>query len=430
MKLSIILALAIGLSACGGGGGSRSNNTTPSTPPPAGSNSSAIASSESEVATGLVRRNYALSDINRLRSITLTIGENDVSFMVNLSSAGKSSGIAIKALVAPDGVELYTGTDDGDLRASTFTRSSVSGIGDASLVFPLIPGVPLTPGDYRLDFVTQYGVALDAVNVLVKSIAAGENIDMAAHVLDLNVLAAHVDTNLYGAAALQTLMDMSYRDVIDRVLMMHNLRLGQVRVTQASAADIESFSDLVIETESAGACRSALSADGSDLALNLVFVNNLSSNELGAGGIAGVSPGPGVINAATSNDTCFFVSQAAYDVATGLSLEQSVGMQGGNILHEAGHFMGLPHTTEEQGNEFDLFSDTPQCDAATYDGADNTMFNVSGERDGSVSDHECGIAGGAKNFLFYAGHPDFLPYEMSAEQAWAIRRHPLARPAP
>jgi hypothetical protein len=52
---------------------------------------------------------------------------------------------------------------------------------------------------------------------------------------------------------------------------------------------------------------------------------------------------------------------------------------------------------------------------------------VPGELDGKVTDHECGFCGGANNVLFWAGHKDFLPFSMTADQAWVIKRHPLAR---
>jgi len=70
-------------------------------------------------------------------------------------------------------------------------------------------------------------------------------------------------------------------------------------------------------------------------------------------------------------------------------------------------------------------STPPQCDAATYDGRDDALFGVLGIIDGENTDFECSIEGGAKNFLFYSGVPQFLPYEMSADQAKILRRHPL-----
>ena len=81
------------------------------------------------------------------------------------------------------------------------------------------------------------------------------------------------------------------------------------------------------------------------------------------------------------------------------------------IIHEGAHFMGLVHTTEEEGETFDLFTDTPECRASEFDS----------NGDGLVEDFECdGVADG-DNFMFWLeGGP-----EISAGQAWAMRRHPF-----
>ncbi len=171
-----------------------------------------------------------------------------------------------------------------------------------------------------------------------------------------------------------------------------------------------------------------LAASGEGLTLNLAFVEELTSENIS--GIGGVSTSPGLINDTTAGESCFFVAQTAYvaDPAQLLSEAQAIASQAGNILHEASHFMSLPHTTEENGEKFDRFDDTPECDALTFDGRNNATFDVRGDLDGAMSDHECSFEGGANNVLFYAGHQDFLPYQMSEDQAWVLRRHPFAIP--
>jgi hypothetical protein len=68
-----------------------------------------------------------------------------------------------------------------------------------------------------------------------------------------------------------------------------------------------------------------------------------------------------------------------------------------------------------------------KCDAATFDGRDNSTFGllIPGKKDGAIDDFECDIDGGAKNFLFYGGVYLYLPFEMSPDQAKSLRRHPL-----
>jgi hypothetical protein len=86
-----------------------------------------------------------------------------------------------------------------------------------------------------------------------------------------------------------------------------------------------------------------------------------------------------------------------------------------NILHEGGHFMSLPHTTESDGGLFDIFDDTPECSAEDFDE----------DGDGFVDDFECDIDGGANNLMFWSGEPDYAPFILSDAQAWVLRRHPL-----
>ena len=60
------------------------------------------------------------------------------------------------------------------------------------------------------------------------------------------------------------------------------------------------------------------------------------------------------------------------------------------IVHETGHWLGLFHTTEATGTEFDPLPDTLQCPVGTYDT----------NRDGQVSDTECASRDG-RNVMFW-----------------------------
>ena len=113
-------------------------------------------------------------------------------------------------------------------------------------------------------------------------------------------------------------------------------------------------------------------------------------------------------------------------VAAYAAYGQDYDMHAGNWLHEAGHFMSLEHTTEGDGLRFDFIEDTAKCEIEVFDGRDN--LGVEGQQDGEITDHECGIEGGANNFIFFAGHPDFLPFFISEDQAWVMRSHPLFKP--
>ena len=84
------------------------------------------------------------------------------------------------------------------------------------------------------------------------------------------------------------------------------------------------------------------------------------------------------------------------------------------VWHEAGHLMGLFHTTEAEGDLFDIIDDTAECRRQRYDA----------DADGFVDFRECRSADGG-NFMFHDGDGT----RMTDGQAWPIRRHVLLYPA-
>lgn len=66
------------------------------------------------------------------------------------------------------------------------------------------------------------------------------------------------------------------------------------------------------------------------------------------------------------------------------------GISGFVLAHEFGHFTGLNHTTEAEGDSLDPFEDTPQCDLASHDA----------DGDGNLSAEECVDADG-RNVMFW-----------------------------
>lgn len=87
--------------------------------------------------------------------------------------------------------------------------------------------------------------------------------------------------------------------------------------------------------------------------------------------------------------------------------------QGATMAHEAGHFLGLWHTTEQNGTNFDPLSDTPECQRETYDS----------NKDGIVSSSECRSVDGP-NLMFWsdASYPQDTLSDMQNE---VIFTHPL-----
>ena len=129
---------------------------------------------------------------------------------------------------------------------------------------------------------------------------------------------------------------------------------------------------------------SALISQGVTAAVNLFFIEDYSgswSNVLG--NAAGIPGSMGVANAWNG------VLNNLNAHASGTTLNAQ--LLGETAAHEMGHQLGLFHTTEKGGTEFDIISDTAEC---TKSSRDNNS-------DGQMSAEECEGYGG-ENVMFWA----------------------------
>ena len=83
------------------------------------------------------------------------------------------------------------------------------------------------------------------------------------------------------------------------------------------------------------------------------------------------------------------------------------------VAHEIGHFLGLPHTTEFNGTEFDFISDTPECHINERDQNKN----------GVVDAHECLDA---PNLMFWNKSELRQSFKFSKEQFDILKFSPIA----
>lgn len=432
VKLSALLLTAMLLGACSGGSsGNTTPVNTPTTPtaPTTPTTPTSPTPGSSELNALVEQRVFDAAQLASDGVLSIEVGANDVSVLVNIRTTNTEAGMAVTEIRDPSDQVIYSADlgSDGVENVQSDFFNEITGAGELAVFMPPTPEMTLTPGNYQFRVVREDDAELSSVRAFVKSNPEGGDIDATALKFDLNVWVAHSDA-FFAGDSFQNTVRTAYVDSINTILEDHNLSVGTVNFFQANADQTETFRSLDVENEFGDACRAMLADTGAGLALNLVFVEELSSEN--TPGIAGVAPSPGVINDTTAGESCFFVAQTAYvaNPAEDLSEQQANNMQAGNILHEAAHFMSIQHTTEENGMQFDNFNDTPECDAATFDGRNNATFGVPGQLDGEMSDHECSFEGGADNVVFYAGHQDFLPFRMSEDQAWVLRRHPLSIP--
>jgi hypothetical protein len=147
-------------------------------------------------------------------------------------------------------------------------------------------------------------------------------------------------------------------------------------------------------------------------------------------GIDGTIPGPsgfsGTVQSGAAvsaeglrdNDQC----TNAISLACGSDLTAYIA------AHEAGHFLGLYHTTESDGGSFDSVRDTPVCACDTCAPAASQAFCRTGG--GLVTGSDClrslQSCGGGRNLMFWL-LGNVSTGTVSPEQGRIMRANPLVR---
>lgn len=165
---------------------------------------------------------------------------------------------------------------------------------------------------------------------------------------------------------------------------------------------------------------SAYTMDDMERGINVVFVPELLmgslDNDLSLLGISGGIPAPPFDGTRASS---LFISVDAHRIGRTVN----ISFMAGTIAHELGHMMGLFHTTEQRGNEFDAIADTPECSSDVY----------SVDSSGRVKARACKAADG-NNMMFWEADIStnacaLNPADcatLSSEQVMVLRSHPLA----
>jgi len=147
----------------------------------------------------------------------------------------------------------------------------------------------------------------------------------------------------------------------------------------------------------------AVANASSEPGLHFFFVDSFAADDSGystlgqSGGIPGPPAFPGLPRGGVAVALAFLSENPKRFAST--------------MAHEAGHYLGLFHTTEQNGQSFDPLADTPECQSSALDG----------DNDGAVDDTECAGAGAA-NLMFWLAGPGHA--DLSADQKWVLLRNP------
>jgi hypothetical protein len=145
-------------------------------------------------------------------------------------------------------------------------------------------------------------------------------------------------------------------------------------------------------------------------AMNVLFVQDFT--ETGWLGFAAGIPGPNGVPATAASGV--IVSVDTHLDGDGVTV--LTDLMGETMAHEFGHQLGLFHTTEDTGTEFDGITDTAEC-----------PLENDADGDEEMSAEECADLDG-RNFMFWTSSDEFGQYEMSPIQAMVLRDSVIARP--
>ncbi len=112
---------------------------------------------------------------------------------------------------------------------------------------------------------------------------------------------------------------------------------------------------------------SALVSQGVTEGVNLFFIEDYSDSE-SLGNAAGIPGSMGIANSWNG------VLNSLSAHASGTTLDSQ--LLGETAAHEMGHQLGLFHTTESGGTEFDIIRDTAECPKSSWDNDNNSQMSA------------------------------------------------------
>jgi hypothetical protein len=174
--------------------------------------------------------------------------------------------------------------------------------------------------------------------------------------------------------------------------------------------------------------------------MNLFLVQSLRSADATGGatvvGIDGTIPGPSSLNGTVHSGAV--VSAADLFTASQQSCGTGVNIAGCGpdrvayiAAHETGHFLGLFHTTEQEGADFDPLTDTAKCPCtACSSPTDRPNCGSSSVAAPFIAADRCvslPACGGGDNLMFWFLEAGIWRAVITPQQAQVMRLNPLVQ---
>ena len=330
---------------------------------------------------------------SQLKALTVQVPSDAVSVMLVGQPVSAQHELALAKAVQPDGKVVL---DVFDPLATDFKVVSI-GPGPLSALYPNSPRLALVPGNYGFTFgaFQNTQAKLTAVVKTAKGLLSGGQLPVVLWFTKqgrISAASAPNDTQLQQALA-----------ILQNVYAGANIQLGPYYYLDVPGTLGQGAA--VIDDDGELADLFAAAGSSAQQGLNLFFVEQFAGDEGGyvtlgqSGGIPGPPSLPGLPHAGVAVAVAY--------------LDEDVERFAQTMAHEAGHYLGLFHTSEANGKSFDPLLDTAQC-PSKHDG----------DADGYLSAKECqGL--GADNLMFWlAGGAQTV---LSADQRYVLVRNPMVQ---
>jgi hypothetical protein len=178
--------------------------------------------------------------------------------------------------------------------------------------------------------------------------------------------------------------------------------------------------------------------------MNLFLVRGITATTTSGGeqvvGVDGTIPGPSSFNgtvqsgAVVSMADVFATSSRSCPIGPYDLCQSGADEVAFIAAHETGHFLGLFHTTEREGADFDPLSDTRKCPCtACASTTDRPKCGNYGTNSPTLLPNQCvsaagGSCGGGDNLMFWFLQPGVSAGTLTAQQAQVMGFNPLVHP--
>jgi len=319
--------------------------------------------SGSSARTNIDGLNTTISDITQtvgsdgLLAGFFVVPEDGVSFLLSIF-LGSNYNIKFYSLTDPDGTDILSASSTPNLYNEASGRLGSSGY--ANVLVPQSPSFSAKAGTWTFKAYTN-----DRVNLALRTGSTPS--------------AATIVVQPYITGTTWSAGDISVALIIMKRIYSKN----GITLTINDTITISDTQYAAVSGTFTDSTTSALVTQGSTAAVNLFFIEDYSGSWSGIlGNAAGIPGSMGIANSWNG----VLISLTAH--ASGAMLEAQ--LLGETAAHEMGHQLGLFHTTESGGTQFDILSDTLECQKSTQD--NNSDWKVSAE--------ECEGYGG-ENLMFW-----------------------------